>query len=65
MSLHIPFYFNIACVDSSLENLKPKVKAVRSQEELSFGLFFFEDGFEGTRINFEAMGLWDKENVCS
>ena len=66
MSLYIPFYFNIACVDSSLTDLNPEVKTVRSTGRAIISLFSFPFKFEvtDTRINFESMDLRDSAKWC-
>ena len=38
-SLFIPFYFNIACMDNTLTNLNPEVKAVRFPREVVIWFF--------------------------
>ena len=64
MTLYIPFIFNIACVDGSLKDLKPEVKAIRSPRGAIIW-FFFSGKFEVTkaRANFEDFRkVWDQPN---
>ena len=58
------FFLNVACVDNSLTDLKPKVKVVRSPRGAIIW-FFFSSKFEVTeaRENFEDFRkFWDHPN---